>query len=391
MILITTYFLFHHVSGQMPQMNAAGSGADAAAGFSCVNPLGYTDPYLGSVKLDPSVCLQNPNEVGTMCLRSMLCCQPQKPEDVIQTFRFFDASNQETQILWSDASKKNVVNACSKVVYIIHGYGEVWESSSYTQEIKDGWIKKGSCVIGVDWKLGSTNQLLQSAANAETVGRAVAYSIKIWGIGSKSLLVGHCVGAQIVGAAGKFYKKITGQLLKDCHALEPMGPAFDGCGSSVQIQPTDCEAVQVMHTGSQRMKGATGASGCSTFKKSGRCDYWVNCGYMGDQEPCPQVNPATFAAAMTSPTGMAKVVGAQACDHMRAPLMYASFLAGKCRFDGATCPSCRDPLMGHSIGIDRCTAGLGPADQKFMIENACNSEADYYIRIPPEKGQNPFC
>ena len=386
-ILVLT---FTAIDGGNPLTAAQGFGTLKSA-YKCMAANGYTDPDLGTVRLAADACQTN-LQTGVWCPRMIMCCQPQKPSEVIYQYRFYDKSGQLSQLTWNDKTVPAGFAQCSKIVFVIHGYLENLDMSSWPKIIIDGWVSRGACVIGVDWRLGNGVQYFQSSANVETVGRAVAVSINNWQIGDKTLIIGFSLGGQILGRAGKYYKEISGgKILSEGHALDPAGPLFDGCGASVNLGANDLTTVKVIHTSGQRGKGATGFSGFGTYRKVGKCDYWINCGYLGDQEPCPQVTDFMSGISPSAITGKTLDAIPGGCDHFRAGLIYGSHANNKCPFKSQWCPQCSNEMMGQSPGIDRCLAGAGAADQLFIIENTCQTAGDYYVKIPAQQGQYPFC
>lgn len=63
-------------------------------------------------------------------------------------------------------------------------------------------------------------------------------------------LVGHSLGAQINGAAGKYYYKMSGKLLPRITGLDPAMPCFNEGESLTGLRKGDAEFVDVIHTNS---------------------------------------------------------------------------------------------------------------------------------------------
>lgn len=67
----------------------------------------------------------------------------------------------------------------------------------------------------------------QSVADVRTYGAMVAYSIKRWKIAEKSIVIGHGMGAQVIGEAARWLKKNDGDPIDHCIGLDPAAPGFD--------------------------------------------------------------------------------------------------------------------------------------------------------------------
>lgn len=63
-------------------------------------------------------------------------------------------------------------------------------------------------------------------------------------------LVGHSLGAQINGAAGRYYNKISGKFLPRITGLDPAMPCFNEGESLSGLRKGDAEFVDVIHTNS---------------------------------------------------------------------------------------------------------------------------------------------
>lgn len=395
MILIIVNVLF--ISSFTAAQDTNGLRSILGDAASCLTSNGFEDKYLGSVQLDKSRdCQVDPQEKDATCLRTVVCCAPQKPSDVIETFRLFYPRGGEKNLTWSDERSARHLEECSKVVYVIHGYQNFFEKGKFNRPVTEAWLKKGSCVLFVDWRRGSGKPYFQAASNTLTVGMAVAYSIKIWGVSisssciicsdpfphqiqQKTLVTGFSLGGQTTGIAGKQYKRMTGGgQLQECHMIDPAGPYFDGCAAHLKIQPDDCRVTQVLHSSAQRSSGANPLSGYGSYRKAGKCDYWINCGYMGDQTGCT----VTGIYALLS-------LGDKSCDHNRAPRVYVAHLSGDCSFRSRNCPKCSNPLVQNGTGIDRCLGGAGPENQPFMLDNECRQTSDYYVKVVD--GEYPYC
>ncbi|XP_068992789.1 phospholipase A1 2-like [Neodiprion pinetum] len=117
-------------------------------------------------------------------------------------------------------------------------------------------------MIAVDWKEGacsggiSLTQYLsypKSIENAYEVGaniaQFIAKLIRYYGIALKNMLmVGHSLGAHVVGFAGKELQRKKIGTIPQIIALDPAGPGFLTSPCSNRVCKTDADFLQVFHT-----------------------------------------------------------------------------------------------------------------------------------------------
>ena len=283
-------------------------------------------------------------------------------------------------------------------------------------------MKRGYAVIIVDW--GEMNQVTywQSAANIRTVGAAVGYSVLKWNVSSaghklqicnmsklaeKTLLVGFSLGGQAVGDAGRYVIKNgdKGQKIAECHGLDPAGPWFDPLESEfvpdIQLDKDDCKLVQVVHTSASYnsrlgLETATLLS-FGTVRKSGHCDFWVNCGHKQGSMCSGSTSFTQLIQALSvlnSDGGESTVefLLSHACSHFRSAQMYADAVLGNCDKSamGYVCPDCgpTEPKLGESK--KECTARPDLGQKAFPPDNDCSPDDDQnYVVF--STNQAPFC
>ena len=96
------------------------------------------------------------------------------------------------------------------MIVLTHGWTEEWDNRHWLNEGRDA-LKSTVNFIGIDWSGGSQNlDYVQSAADTQIVGRAVAYmfnELKKAGWREADFeCVGHSLGGQACGYAGKYAK-----------------------------------------------------------------------------------------------------------------------------------------------------------------------------------------
>lgn len=373
-------------------------------GVACIRGYaGYKDPDLGTVEVTSEHC--SPRTPNNTCPREgTFCCQPQPPEEVLSKIMFFhpDKVSSGVDVNWRDSRVPGKqFHGCKSFVYVIHGFIEDYKTTVCHRNTVETYKMMGNCVFFVEWSRGNRQTYAQSAANILTVGRIVAYTAHNWAILEKvKLVVGFSLGAQTIGVAGKFMKELTnGKSFKHCHASDPAGPLFDGCSKLVTLNPDDCEIVQVLHTSAMRdekILSGTEATGYGTALKSGKCDYWVNCGYPEDQMPCTDDGKSRIdfmtALSKLSSDDMGNIISQQTCRHHRACLLYNAHLMKLCDFDSNTskCSRCADDQQakGHEVGRCYSNESFG---ERFMVGNPCKEPTDYFVFVSVKHGFYPYC
>lgn len=61
-------------------------------------------------------------------------------------------------------------------------------------------------------------------------------------------LVGHSLGSQIAGFAGKTFKILTGHQVGRITGLDPAGPCFSHIDDDLRLKPSDAVYVDVIHS-----------------------------------------------------------------------------------------------------------------------------------------------
>ncbi|XP_046745772.1 phospholipase A1 2-like [Diprion similis] len=148
------------------------------------------------------------------------------------------------------------------VAFLVHGFTSEANNSRY-QNLTQAWLKKYDVnIISVDWKEGACSggialtQYLsypKSIENAHEVGRNIAEFIakliSDYGIPLENMLmVGHSLGAHVVGFSSKELQKENIGTIPQIIALDPAGPGFLTSPCSDRVCETDAEFLQVFHT-----------------------------------------------------------------------------------------------------------------------------------------------
>ncbi|XP_075157395.1 vitellogenin-3-like [Haematobia irritans] len=95
----------------------------------------------------------------------------------------------------------------------------------------------------------TTNLYINAASISTQLGQLFAIGLKNLGIHPKRIhLIGHSLGAQIVGAAGRYYQKITGRRLSRITGLDPARPCFKRPLVFSRLGHGDADFVDIIHS-----------------------------------------------------------------------------------------------------------------------------------------------
>ncbi|CAG2100125.1 unnamed protein product [Medioppia subpectinata] len=203
-----------------------------------------------------------------------------------------------------------------------------------------------------------------SAANTQVVGALIAFFINricadTYGrdviTNDQFYLVGHSLGAHVVGFAGK---RLINPQVHRVTGLDPAGPGFEANSTNIRLAYTDGKEVDIIHSDMASMV----LDGLGLNETIGDIDFYPNGGYM--QPGCPQTNlvvsvlkaSATLscshcraydlAIAYDRPNDLCLPIGYE-CDS------YAMFVEGRC----VNCDNIN--------GITRCQLmGLYPLERR---------------------------
>jgi len=207
---------------------------------------------------------------------------PQSPADVGTKFFLYNKDVEGAAIKVPVGSDTGYDTSRPTVV-LCHGWnGDAvngWEPPA-----KDELLKEGSSnIILVDWHQGATangwNMIpyFQSASNTRTVGAMIArllQDLHELGTDYKDIhLVGHSLGAQVVGYAGQEIQRLEGTQLGRITGLDPAGPAFEKYSDAVKLSKSDAAFVDVIHSNAKRLP-----TGFGDRKSCGDVDFWPNGG-----------------------------------------------------------------------------------------------------------------
>ncbi|XP_062142054.1 pancreatic lipase-related protein 2 isoform X1 [Drosophila sulfurigaster albostrigata] len=252
------------------------------------------------------------------------------PDDMRSSSFWIDENNfqrdkRDKRDTWQEMAEKFDPNLDTKI--LVHG----WKSSTMSnsiQSIRGAYLQRGQVnVFAINWRDQADNiYYLTPARYTVQVGRAVAKLIDLL-VEEKDAdpqrihLIGHSLGAHIMGYAGSYTKyrvsRVTG--------LDPARPAFEDCiGPENHLDNTDANFVDVIHS----------CAGYLGFRKPiGMVDFYPNGG--GPPQPgCSEISQIF--------TG---------CSHGRSYEYYAESINSDKGFYGVPCTTL-DQMKGKN-----CTGG----------------------------------
>ena len=320
------------------------------------------------------------------------CCHPQKPDIIDAKLILFRPGQEERVLNWRNPDEVEHLRSVSgRVVFIAHGWLEKVSISQWMTDMINGFHANGdTSVILVDWRGGNGIQYWQSIANLRTIGAVIGHAIGIWGIADETLFVGFSLGGQMIGITSQYLNEKFGRKIAECHGLDPAGPFFDACPKGVTLNKDDCQLTQVIHTSSSDIPTLQSAVlRFGTWKKSGHCDYWINCGY--NQDPCVDIGLpellkglARLGAASDSELGNWFLSHAF-CSHWRSPEVYVAALRRN-----ATCPAFDCPKCGKSHFCIPDSVRTNEPTNRLPPFSRCSPDQDvnYYVASDSFR---PFC
>ncbi|XP_045482833.1 phospholipase A1-like [Harmonia axyridis] len=244
-----------------------------------------------------------------------------------------------------------------KIFFIIHGY---MSGRNYTwyQKLTESLLDKyeESLVAQVSWESLAAEFYLTSSRYTEDIGRRIAEMIYTLEVqykvsSSRFVLIGHSLGAQICGWAGRTYAQITGKKIERIIALDPAQPFFRKTAESKKLNPNDANVVFVVHT--DKFLGYRDA--CGTI------DFFVNGG--SSQKICRNVT---------------KIQDKVYCDHTSAHTYLIQAMEHPGLYIGLKCPTVEQCRQGYIV-VGGEFVSMGDLDLK--------AKGLFYVDTPDNKAQ----
>ncbi|XP_005102225.1 pancreatic lipase-related protein 2-like [Aplysia californica] len=181
---------------------------------------------------------------------------PSCPNRIDASFKLFNPSSKSGSIIKADKDcvSDSEFDPSLPTRVVTHGFTESG-STSWMLEMKDEFLKLEACnVILVDWKRGArAPNYNQAVANTRVVGAMIARLVDDLNICKNAdfqdfHLIGHSLGAHVMGYAGEEIERLREVKLGRISGLDPAGPKFDGYSTVVKVDESDASFVDIIHT-----------------------------------------------------------------------------------------------------------------------------------------------
>lgn len=166
----------------------------------------------------------------------------------LDTYSFLGSYDAVNYYLWQQSN----FDPCQPTFVIVHGWRAKGAKSGYFQNLLAA-IKAYAAhanIILVDWTKYSTSLIYTSVKNNTLkVGDWVGNFLIELGVDpTTTTLIGHSLGAHILGNAGAKYTKETGNSINTIIALEPAGPLYSTTCKSQRLDDGDAAHVIALHS-----------------------------------------------------------------------------------------------------------------------------------------------
>lgn len=214
---------------------------------------------------------------------------PNSPEDIDPDFLLFtrDSDNSE-RLSYNDSSAllSSDFDEARNTKIIVPGFNNNIDNAKYLTKMKNEFLKYEDLnVIIVDWRKGNGLPYSQAVANVRITGMMVGKFIEMATNKTDANidsfhLIGHSLGAHLIGMAGKY---LNGSL-KHITGLDPAGPFYEGLTDPAsRLWHTDAKFVEAIHTD---VVSLIPRIGLGMNETCGNVDVFVNGG--GHQPNCEQ-------------------------------------------------------------------------------------------------------
>ncbi|KAH9523420.1 hypothetical protein Btru_039985 [Bulinus truncatus] len=292
-----------------------------------------------------------------------LLCKPRCPADINVLFDLYTRANRNTaqKIRAGNANIKSTsYNGAKKTVFIAHGFTDSGVRP-WCMAMKNVLLDNEDMnVVVVDWREGAKAPFyMQAAANTRTVGSMVGRLIQDMNSFTNSdlgrfHLIGHSLGAHIMGFAGKEIFRLTNQKVERISGLDPAGPAYSNKSRFVRLDSTDGRFMDIIHTDSEKLLKL----GFGITHSIGHVDFYPN---GGEHQPgCPKETLGLFF-----PFNFEYLSKKASCSHSRVVDYFTNSIS-RCRYN---------PPDGNAA----CTMG-------YHVSTSCRGN-----HYPVTTNVAPFC
>lgn len=238
----------------------------------------------------------------------------------------------------------------SAPLYVLtHGYLESarlkWMQKMVTSLLRSS-PKAG--VVTVDWARAAPPPYAQAVANIRLVGAATGYLLHVLAefcdVNLRSVhLIGHSLGAHLMGYAGQYVKTIRDEQVGRITGLDPAGPYFTNTPPEVHLDPTDAAFVDIIHT--DMPSEGWEISKLGHPEALGHVDFYPNGGSL--QAGCQGSVHSHIENDRSVAEGVLSYIG---CNHQRSHEYFTESVNSRCGFLGVVCESWEAYLNGSCWG-----------------------------------------
>ncbi|XP_064115951.1 pancreatic triacylglycerol lipase-like [Macrobrachium nipponense] len=281
---------------------------------------------------------------------------PGKREDVRVTFTIKSKEDPVgVAVPWNDVrkAKESSFKPSRKTKVIIHGFMN-GRDMPFMEDMSKAFLSNYDVnIIWIDWTDGSLVLYNRAVANSLLVSLEITHFLK-WlrdnmGLNPADIhLIGHSLGSHIAGYVGE---KIPG--LGRITGLDPAEPFFQHLPSTVRLDPSDANFVDVIHTDSDSIFNI--GQGFGLRQPVGHVDFYPN---DGKRQPGCEAPLAVPFRRMSRKTSLKNVWNAVenmiGCNHKRAVELFTDSIKSQCPYMAFHCDSYEDYMSGKclSCGVD---------------------------------------
>jgi len=273
---------------------------------------------------------------------------------------YFVAANNEITVL--NSSNVNLINQTLETISLVHGWLDAY-NTTWLLEMADNYHQNGDVnVIIVDWSIYADSlDYAYSASAVQSVGYDIANFILEITNGDVALLgrhhlVGHSLGAHVIGFAGKFVNANSAGQLGRLTGLDAAGPLF----TFPIVQPT---TNRIYETDALFVDAFfTNAGGSGTTVIYAKVSIWFNDGLgVGIQ-----TQPECLTLNLLSDLDIID------CSHEFSHIYFNDSISSPTKYKAYSCPNAIDFSLGLCAGNPTVYAG------QDISETASGS---YYLDI----------
>ncbi|XP_043271929.1 uncharacterized protein [Venturia canescens] len=228
----------------------------------------------------------------------------------------------------TESIRRSFFNSSNPTVFITHRWLNGFSVASCTT-LRDAYLAgpKDVNVIMVDFNPFNMKLRYNSVTRVSVIGQRIARMINFLKKEAKlklelTTLVGHSMGAHVMGVAGRY----TDGEVQQIFALDPARKLFEDANSVYRLTKKSAKNVQVIHTNGHEQ---------GLFEPLGHSDFYPNGGV--SQPGCENYD--------TSSNG--------ACSHGRAYYLFAESLNPSLGFDAVRCE------IGENLSSGECSGPVG--------------------------------